>query len=526
MILYILIGFILLPIPLSAKSSQPEAKVLMDKGDSCRMVWKFKKAFSFYQDAYDNHTTEKDVQLQLQLLERIMRTHSVLKHWKELPETSYQLYHLAKKHNDDAHISMALFMRGRRLYMQGQKEKGYETCFNALERMKNSNYEHKSHELAAYYAVLTDMYADDKKYKEAMQMSKLQEHYVRLTCKKHAKNMGERGLQRVYAIRIHVLANMGRMAEADKLYKKYNIQPVTDPVCGDALLDYYRLRGMNTEALRFLDAAMNNIREDGDTIGRNMLRLLGDEGDIYYRTGEYQKAALRYASMNRIADSISVRTLNKVSDEVLKVMESEKAIARHNVFLVIGIAGIVLLLTIIAFLLYQTIATRRSHRLMAITIRRLMHYRDIVVQNGDADKTDKNNGTSDESEEFKRFKEMDKRIMKERLFTQSDFGRDDLMRMMGVDKTALATLIQRYSGTNVPGYINLKRMEYAVVLMRKHPEYTLNAISEACGIMGSATFIRNFKNVYEMTPSEYRKLLEEGGSSPPELTLNNTKSAK
>lgn len=154
-----------------------------------------------------------------------------------------------------------------------------------------------------------------------------------------------------------------------------------------------------------------------------------------------------------------------------------------------------------------------------------MHYRDIVVQNGDADKTDKNNGTSDESEEFKRFKEMDKRIMKERLFTQSDFGRDDLMRMMGVDKTALATLIQRYSGTNVPGYINLKRMEYAVVLMRKHPEYTLNAISEACGIMGSATFIRNFKNVYEMTPSEYRKLLEEGGP-PPELTLNNTKSAK
>ena len=78
------------------------------------------------------------------------------------------------------------------------------------------------------------------------------------------------------------------------------------------------------------------------------------------------------------------------------------------------------------------------------------------------------------------------------------------MHLTGVDKNALAAIIQKYAGTNVPGYINSKRMEYAIVLIKIHPEYTLNAIAEACGIKASATFIRHFKNTYGMTPSEYR----------------------
>ena len=106
--------------------------------------------------------------------------------------------------------------------------------------------------------------------------------------------------------------------------------------------------------------------------------------------------------------------------------------------------------------------------------------------------------------------------MKEQLFAQPDFGRDELMRLLGVDKNTLPSIIQRYAGTNVPGYINNKRMEYAVLLIKQHPEYTLGAISEACGIKSPATFIRNFKNAYGMTPSEFRKQLDEYEITPPQ----------
>ena len=137
-----------------------------------------------------------------------------------------------------------------------------------------------------------------------------------------------------------------------------------------------------------------------------------------------------------------------------------------------------------------------------------MHYRDIVIQNGDHDEMGKNEATNTSDEELQRFKEVDKRIMKERLFTNPAFGRDDLMRLLGVDKNTLPAMLQRITGTNVSGYINIKRMEYAVSLMKEHPEYTLESIAEACGIRSSATFIRNFKSAYDMTPSEYRKQME------------------
>ena len=99
--------------------------------------------------------------------------------------------------------------------------------------------------------------------------------------------------------------------------------------------------------------------------------------------------------------------------------------------------------------------------------------------------------------------------MKEELFRNPDFGRDELMRLLGVDKNNLATIIQRYTGTNVVGYVNGKRMEYAVQLMKEHPEYTLAAIAEVCGMKSPTTFIRNFRESYDLTPSEYRKSLEK-----------------
>ena len=186
-----------------------------------------------------------------------------------------------------------------------------------------------------------------------------------------------------------------------------------------------------------------------------------------------------------------------------------------DVLLTIVIAGMVFLLTFSILLLRQGLVMRkRNHRMMEI-IRRLMHYRNIVIQNGDSVEMGETHVPDELQEEYKKFKEVDKRVMKERLFANPDFGRDDLMRLLGVDKNALSGIIQRQTGTNVPGYVNNKRMEYAITLIKEHPEYTLGAISEACGIKSPATFIRNFKNSYGMTPSEFRKELEESFATPP-----------
>ena len=519
----ILICIALLSVLLSAHSAPSSVKQLMEKGDSCRTYCQYNKALSYFLQAYDDRSTADNPQRKMQLLERIMRTHYVLRHWKELSEASYQLYHLAKKHDAPAYLSMALFMRGSRYYYVGQKEEGYQTCLNALDMMKNSDYRFRYHELAAYCAILTKMYTKDKCYDDALRMSDDQERYVRMAMKDQTNC--KRGLQRVYPIRMALLAELGRFAEADSLYRLFGDGIVTDPICGDALLAYFRLSGKNEESLQFLETAIRNIREDGDTIGRNMLRLLSDQGDIYYRMGQYQQASKSYMSMCRITDSISARSLSNVAAEVDKVIDNEHTMAHHRQMLIVTIAGVVLLLTVVLLLARHSLMERRKNRSMMQMVQQMMHYRNLVIQNGDSVEMGDNGDSTSASEEDERtrFKEVDKRIMKEKLFAQPDFGRDELMRLLGVDKNTVPSIIQRFTGTNVPGYVNNKRMEYAVLLMKQHPEYTLGAISEACGIKSPATFIRNFKAVYGMTPSEFRKQIDESLNAPSILTNDNEK---
>ena len=91
------------------KTKQPDASTaiaLMGRGDSCRLVWKYKHALGFYQQAFDDPAVARNVDLQLQLLERIMRTHDVLRHWKEMPESSYRLYMLARERGDSLRIRL------------------------------------------------------------------------------------------------------------------------------------------------------------------------------------------------------------------------------------------------------------------------------------------------------------------------------------------------------------------------------------------------------------------------------------
>lgn len=493
-----------------SKKEQPvpaRAKALMEKGDSCRLVWKYNKALSFYQQAYDDPAVANDVTMQLQLLERIMRTHDVLRHWKEMPESSYRLYMLAKEHGDSVHTAMALLMRGKRLHSLGRREEGLKVALDATEMLKRTDYAHKDHELAHFYAILAQICFMGGNNDEALRMSQEQEHYVALSRKCHSEEWYLRNLQRMNIIRLGIFAKMGRMAEADSIYQQYDIKPTTDPLCSEFLLSYYRLRGMNDETLQFLNTAMQNICEDGDTIGRNMQRLLHDMGDFYLSMGDYQRAAEYYVGNSRLADTLAARSLSNLTVEVQKVIDNERDIAKHQKHLFIILSGAALLIVVFLLSLRQSLIARKRNKKMTVLISQLMHYRNIAIQNEKSDEMGKNKAVGAADEELLRFKEVDKRIVMERLFANPDFGRDDLMRLLGVDKNALPALLQRIAKTNVAGYIGIKRMEYAVSLMKEHPEFTLESIADACGIKSPATFIRNFKAVYDMTPSEYRKQL-------------------
>lgn len=104
------------------------------------------------------------------------------------------------------------------------------------------------------------------------------------------------------------------------------------------------------------------------------------------------------------------------------------------------------------------------------------------------------------------FRKLDRLVTTERLFTRKDFSREGLMKCIRVDKNRLARILKQNVHADAAEYINNKRMEYAVVVLKEHPEYNITIVAEMCGVSVSS-FNRTFKGKYKMTPNDYKLTL-------------------
>lgn len=480
---------------------------LISKGDQYFNARMMQHALACYQKAYADPSVKDSVNIKLHLLKSMMYSYDVTGNEFDLIETAYQLRTLAEENNEPAYVAMSDFMNGKHAHYQGRYEEGYALCLPALKQMEQSSYAQKDVELCGFYAALTRMYMHDKHFDEAMEMSKKHEQVARRdTCDNLVCS-----LYRAYTIRTRLLSEAGRQDEADSCYAVSQQLGITDLVADHDLVSYLREKKRYNEMLEILQDAKERLSADGDTLGILMFYMLKEQGKALYGLGRYQEAAQSYEQMEKVQVTMRRVNLELMGAAVRQTIANEQQLSHRNLSLSILIAAIVILLLIAGgVIIHDRLQTRRN-KAMTITIRRLMYYRDLVMkqQRKDPDEIAKNEQESEDDADQRRFVEMDRQVSQEELFRNANFGRDELMRLMGVDKNTLATIINRYTGTNVTGYVNSKRMDYAVSLMKEHPEYSLLAIAEACGINNAATFIRNFKNAYDMTPSEFRKSLEE-----------------
>ena len=82
------------------------------------------------------------------------------------------------------------------------------------------------------------------------------------------------------------------------------------------------------------------------------------------------------------------------------------------------------------------------------------------------------------------------------------------MKLVHVNKNRFGKILQENVHMTTTGYINNKRLEYAVKLLMDAPNFTITAIAEASGLPNIPTFNRLFRNKFGMTPSEYRNSIK------------------
>lgn len=103
------------------------------------------------------------------------------------------------------------------------------------------------------------------------------------------------------------------------------------------------------------------------------------------------------------------------------------------------------------------------------------------------------------------FKRMETRLREGKAFLNPKLSRDDLAAIMGVDKNRFGAIMKEYGKVNSCAvYLNRMRIDYAIMLMSQHPNFTIDAIARACGMTNTVTFTNYFKRYHDMTPSEYR----------------------
>lgn len=113
----------------------------------------------------------------------------------------------------------------------------------------------------------------------------------------------------------------------------------------------------------------------------------------------------------------------------------------------------------------------------------------------------------DERELFNR---IHRHILREKLFLNPAFSRQDIIALGLPNRNVAARLIREFTHTNFNGYINALRLDYARTLMQLRPGIPIKILAFNAGFNSVRTFNRAFVQRYGQTPSEYREVQVSG----------------
>jgi AraC-like DNA-binding protein len=509
---------------LRERKAAPEWRLDLAEGDMHYNARRYLKALTYYNKVDGREEISDSTHIQLIILKRMMDCYDELLDSDHLVRTLMRLRNLAERNHNKAFEAMTYFTSGKWHHTNGQKKLGYTYCQDAMEMMKSSDYPSKHVELRNFYGEMVKMYARDGRYDDALHMSRLQEAETMYPSPIIIKKANERGLRQTFAIRASMLAKAGRMAEATQAYESWKNTTGGNDSDNKEIYDYLRLSNKDEEALDIVTRYRDFLYRRGDTLSVRMLSVLNREALLRVEMGDYEHVPNLGSLIGTIADSLNVRRSSEqmqTTYHLLKEKNESQQRAQWITILTIVLAAVLIISLVILY--YVRYIRHRNVELIKV-LNGLDAYRRAVI-NGDSPTSPEvvaaleemrklklpNDLSSEElgepdDEDRRLYVEMDKQVTRDRLFLKPGLGRDDLMRLIGVDKNRFGKMMSKYSdASNTSVYINMKRVEYGAKLLLEHPEYTIAAIASECGMSNTVTFNRTFKEVYNMTPSEYRE---------------------
>ena len=460
-----------------------------------------------------------------------------LSEYKESNRYAVEGLELARRLDDRQSECKLLFCMGENKWMLSLKEEGYELFDKAIALLDGRKDKLSKSMLSYFYGVKMGYLINDNRLEDALQVGLQREKL--LDGMKGNPEVREAFLDQQYGYVYSKLSRichlLGDVERGKEYHKKYQSPHAYNTPAGKRDATPYLLVTKQYQAVLNHCRDFKELMHRQDTLNIQYVGVLQREIDAYLALKDYEKVAALRASILSITDSIYRRDKTNAAlelDNLYEVNEKEARIAEQAFQLTIRTITLVFILCIsllsLFFLWRMWVQNRKIKRKNQVLVERINEQMSMQTEmnrlQADAERIsgeqpfpetrqtepEASDGNEEEAQMNKMiFGKLDYIIKRDNLYLSADISREELARMVKMNNTRFARMIKENTDTNLNGYLNNLRLNYAMHLLKEHPEYTLRAIAEASGINSMPTFHQLFKARTGMTPSEFKNAEKE-----------------
>ena len=493
-----------------------------------RNMYRNKSALYYARRAYVSDSLSHDNPSHLlRMTVSMAELFSLLSEYKESMRYAVQGVELARELKDIQSECRLLFCMGENKRRLSFKEEGYLFFDQAIDLLDNSKNEDYETMLSYFYGVKMGYLIADKRSNEALEIGLQREKLLDRMSEQSKIRADLLDLQfaYVYSKLAYLFHLTGDQKRAVVYYKNYQSTNAASTPDGKFDATPYLLLLGKYQAVLDNCRDFKEVMRQQDTLNSQYLSILNLEIQANVKLENYKTVINLQRDITAIKDSIYQRekqnaaleldALYELNEKEARISEQAFQLKIRTITLICILSGTLLALFFLWRLWHQNCVIRNKNKAMVKRINEQFSMQEEMDRSqlgvekdlSFPEKVEDESGDNEEQDKQMNkmiFEKLDYIIKRDKMYLSPDLSREELTRIVRMNNTRFAKMIKENTDTNLNGYINNLRLNYAIHLMKEQPDYTLRAIAESSGINSMPTFHQLFKGRTGMTPSEFK----------------------
>lgn len=493
-----------------------------------RNMYRNKSALYYARRAYVSDSLSHDNPSHLlRMTVSMAELFSLLSEYKESMRYAVQGVELARELKDIQSECRLLFCMGENKRRLSFKEEGYLFFDQAIDLLDNSKNEDYETMLSYFYGVKMGYLIADKRSNEALEIGLQREKLLDRMSEQSKIRTDLLDLQfaYVYSKLAYLFHLTGDQKRAVVYYKNYQSTNAASTPDGKFDATPYLLLLGKYQAVLDNCRDFKEVMRQQDTLNSQYLSILNLEIQANVKLENYKTVINLQRDITAIKDSIYQRekqnaaleldALYELNEKEARISEQAFQLKIRTITLICILSGALLALFFLWRLWHQNCVIRNKNKALVKRINEQFSMQEEMDRSqlgvekdlSFPEKVEDESGDNEEQDKQMNkmiFEKLDYIIKLDKMYLSPDLSREELTRIVRMNNTRFAKMIKENTDTNLNGYINNLRLNYAIHLMKEQPDYTLRAIAESSGINSMPTFHQLFKGRTGMTPSEFK----------------------